>query len=123
MVGVLFAGLLVSGVPDAKPDHTFVHAGASYDVYVVEADNAYSVEVCARYQLTGTRITRNTCSGPVAQEPTNLVKLRQDDDQLSASQVFHRRANAAARAGNALVNTNTEVKVFWNEVAQAIKEG
>lgn len=131
MVAVLFAGLMVSTVPEVAPDHTFVYAGTHYDVYVQEREKndpvadagAYAVKVCARYAITGTRMIRNTCAGPVTQEAANTVRIRNEDETLTASQVFRRRAQNAERVGNSLVNTDTAVEAFWKRIGQAIKQG
>ena len=123
MVGVVLVGLMVSGVPDAKPDHTFVHATTQYDVYVQEKDSTYEVQVCARYTVTGTRIVRNTCSGPVAQEATKLVQIKQDEDAVSGIELYRRKAANAAKVANSMINSDVEVKTFWKKVGKAIQDG
>ncbi|MEL6544499.1 MAG: hypothetical protein AAFQ82_07720 [Myxococcota bacterium] len=124
MVALVFAGLMLTTVPDAKPDHTFVHAGVNYDVYVLEQGSNYSVQVCARYRLTGTRILRNSCKVPAAQEPAVMLPLKHDENKAATGpMLYKRRAEKAARVGNALINKNTEVAAFWKAVGKAIQEG
>lgn len=125
MVAFLVAGLMVSAVPEAQPDRTFVHGPAKYDVYVQEAESGgFEVQVCVRYILTGTRFLKNSCRNPTAQEPVGVVGVVADDQQeLTPVMMYRRRAKAAAKVGNELVNTNTSVSKFWSAVGKAIKKG
>lgn len=124
MLGLVLSSFMLSAAPSGEPVHTFVHNGAAYEIYLAEEAGEYSVSVCGRYVVTGSRLERNTCN----MSPTlmmSTMRFRTTRNEVwgqNFDAVVRTRAKKVARRANELINTNTEVEAFWQALAEVLQK-
>ncbi|MEO1175161.1 MAG: hypothetical protein AAFX94_24360 [Myxococcota bacterium] len=123
MLGFVLSGLLLSAAPASEPVQTFVYEGISYDVYLSETTGGeFSVDVCARFTLTGSRLVRNTCSLSPSNMLTTVRFRKGAGTGGDIAGTIRERAMRMAKRANSLINTNTDVDEFWEELADVLRK-